>query len=625
MPAQEPAQYPIDGQLEFTGGQDASKVPHLVPENAYYAGINVSTKRGALGPRMGLKQHTLLYEEGGVKLPGKFPIPYNQIFLTGKYQARIPYFTAGESHLIIVISGIIFMVNIRTFETRHIPIADGTRLNEFASRLNWSFASRYVVIYDYPARPVIIENSTARRSDPANNEVPISVMGAYNQSRLFIANAGNEFTGGDPTGSLAAPDAPITFLEVETSSSPFFGQIFQLPTDYATDPITAMGFLQLTDTSSGIGPLLVATGSQIFAFNTQNPRTTWQNGPFGSLVVNTAGIAGPRAFANVNSDLFFLSPDGQLRTFNMSRNEQGRWSRVPISREVQNWMKVREPFMVQFGVVEYFNNKILVTANPYRAKARTLLGAPIADYAHGGLVVISLDNISTLREPEMPVWDGLWTGVRPMDMCVTNNRCFIISKDSTDLNNLWEVMPDETIDTVGSRTRRIRSTVYTRSYDFKDQFMNKELLVADMPIQDVRGRLDFKLEFRPSHSDKYFPWVQFTHLAPYQSCKVPDDCSIKGLLAHSFRELKFGAPRTEACDPITSILYKFFREIQLKITIEAVTWALEVFRLKAVTLPDNDTDVVCEPFPCVKLCGVCNTDWDIPEIDICDTGEECLK
>lgn len=50
-----------DGAMDFLGGQDASKIPDRVPENAYYSGVNVSVKRASLQPRWGFERITITY------------------------------------------------------------------------------------------------------------------------------------------------------------------------------------------------------------------------------------------------------------------------------------------------------------------------------------------------------------------------------------------------------------------------------------------------------------------------------------------------------------------------------------------------------------------------------------
>lgn len=613
--ATQESDYVFDYGLEFLGGQDASKAPDRIAQNAFAAGVNLTTKNGVIGPRSGFKRQKLDFSDTGeFTLATKQKRRFEEIFSSGKFQAVIPYSIGNDFYQIIVIAGIIFLFNQNTLQVSIIEIEDGSRLNEGAARINWSDAGRFKVLYDFPARPVIIDGVTARRSDPKKNEVPISRLGAYNQNRLFIANGGNEFTAGDPTGSLAAPDAPVTFLEVLTLASPFFGEIFQLPTSDVTLPISAMTFLQTTDTSTGIGPLLIATKKSIFSYNSQNPRTAWKTSPFGSLFTFSAGIAGARAFVNVNSDLFFISSDGQLRSASMSRDEQKRWARVPLSREVQNWIKFFDPTLVQFASMGYFNNRLFMTVNPYRTPARTTEGGATVDFAHGGIATITMDNISNLSNQSPPVWDGLWTGVRPMDFCLNDDRFFIISKDEAFVNRIYEVTPETMYDQAGKRKRLPTAILYTREYNFQNPFQNKEPHSIDLVLGELKGKVDVKVELKPSQSPKFLPWRTFSHEAPAETCEIPSDLEVNGFASQEFKEINLGQPEgSDECDPITLSFYRLFRELQLRFIIRGDNWELRQFRIKAVQIPQSEQDVVCGPFPAVRLPLECSPDWKYEE------------
>lgn len=611
-----------DGSTSFLGGQDASKAPDQVPKDAYYSGINVSTQNGPLRPRWGWSRVNPTYPEGGVELSTKQVIPFADIFKAGKFQALIPYAVGSENYLIIIVSGIIYLLNIRTYAFSRIDIDGGSKLNEYTPRLNWSAAGKYLTIFDWPAYPVIMDGASARRADPLKNEVPISVLGAYNQNRLFIGNAGNEITAGDPSGSLAAPNAPITFNEIMQPASTFYGQIFQLPTfSYNTENITAMAFLQAVDSSTGIGSLLVATADSITSYATQNPRSAWEAGQFGSVFNFSAGIIGPRALVNVNSDLFFLSGDGQVRSASMSRDEQHKWARVPMSREVRNWLKYNDKSLAKYAVLGYFRNKIFITANPYRVKATTTTGLPIADYTNAGFAVLELDNISTLGSDSRPVWAGIWTGVRPMDMCVIGERCFVVSKDDDVGNSIYELKPDQTWDDDGyGNIRLIDSIVYTRAYDYDSPFTPKVLNNIDFQLLNVKGCFNLDIKYKPSNSPKFLDWKKFSYDAPWQTCFVPTSKQLNGFDAHSFKELFLGLPTdTSTCDPITQSQYCYFKKVELRLEMSGIYWELDAVRILAQKTPFNDINqVLCEPYPTVALYPDCEgNDLAIKGFSIC--------
>lgn len=611
-----------DGEVDFSRGQDASKEPDLVSPNGYYAGINLSTQSGCLSPRFSFKQRELKFPEGGVTLPNRQVRSYKDIFESGKFQAWIPYSIGTEFFIIVVVCGIIFQFNQDTYEVSIIPISDGSTLDQYAMRINWSPAGRFLEIFDFPAYPVIIENGIAHRSDIANYETPITRLGTSNQNRLFIINGGDDFTAGDPEGSSLAPDAPVTFKEVLQPAAPFVNQFFRLSTNYSNDIITAAGFLQQVDASTEIGPLFLATKNAIWTYPTNNPRTTWTAGEFGKVFVNNAGIAGARSFVNVGSDLFFIDGGGQLRTASVSRDEQGKWSKVPISREVQNWLKYDDLDSAQYATLSYFENNIFVTANPFNCAVKTLEGTPILDVAFGGFVVLDTANIATLiaggnAATRSPAWDGLWTGVRPMDICTNNGRCFLISKDFESVNRVYEIDPKDTVDIVDKKERYIQSIVYTRDMDCKDQFLDKQFQVVDFVLSNLRGNFELDVKFKPSQSPYFLPWNIFKHKVPYRICNTVKGCQVQGLAPQAFKEVSLGIDSNVLCDPLTQIFYDYFRKIQLKLKITGKSWKLRAFKLSAIPREKPVYDVTCSEFPEVNFCRECDTDWAIPDIALC--------
>lgn len=102
----------------------------------------------------------------------------------------------------------------------------------------------------------------------------------------------------------------------------------------------------------------------------------------------------------------------------MTQLKKQKWARLSLSSEVQNWMKCPDVSLYRYGSVTYFKNKVLVSASPYRARARTVEQMRVSDYAFGGFTVLELDNLVSYGEASSPVWAGLWTGVNPLDTVI---------------------------------------------------------------------------------------------------------------------------------------------------------------------------------------------------------------
>ncbi len=625
-----------DGSLDFSLGQDAWTTAERIRENQYARGINVSNRGGILTPRNGFHQRALLFDDT-VTIPTKYGYSrtLKSIWEGGKFQALIPVNSGYDRYLITIISGYIFLTNTRSFRT--VVLSTTIKVNQYAPRINWTFAADKVVIFDYPDYPIVVDGLTIFRCSPThtvNNapapQVPIAVLGAYNQNRLFIANNGVEFTAGDGVGNLATPEAPITFTEVFTPSSPFYNQFFALGNGESQHSITAMGFIQALDQSLGIGSMFVATNQKVYYYNTQQPRDQWTTSQFGGLLIANAGVVGPRAFTNINSDVIFLSTEGQVHAFSASREESRRWGNVPLSREVDYFLHnsggrktrgFREPGLYRYAAIGYFDNRVFITANPYRVQATTSDQQSVPDYAHGGFVVLELDVASSLLSETPPVWPGLWTGINPMDIQVVGEKCYIMSKDGIGAygsNALYELSLDTTFDMVRGRKRMVRSQIHTKNFDFENGFVQKREHTITLKLSDIAGKFYVRIDRKPSHASTFTLYGEWNHEAPTCVEEMPLDSFINGLADHNFKGLVFGDALTNECIPVTNEMYDTFEAVQLRITLEGEYWSLDSVKLQAILVPlrERQQEFLCAAEGGVKLPSECSQDWIIPE-EIC--------
>lgn len=245
-----PVQPSPDGQLSFEGGQDASLPPSRLPENKIAAGVNITTEKGIIGPRWGQIRKGLTFPKGGYPYKFNKVTNFDTIFYTGKFQAQVPYQVGNNYYQVIVISGVIFLVNQDTLVVQVLTSNTDTQLDENASRIHWTDAGRYLLLFDFPSFPIIIEGQVARRSDPNKEEMPVANLGVYNDSRVFFSNAGNEFSAGDPIGNELTPNAPITVTEIVLEGSDFLQIYIKLH-------LSLMHLLQLLLDFNGLTLLLV--------------------------------------------------------------------------------------------------------------------------------------------------------------------------------------------------------------------------------------------------------------------------------------------------------------------------------------------------------------------------------
>lgn len=612
-----------DGSVDFSLGQNSWNAPDRIQENQYARGVNLSNRGGTLKSRPGFHEQDLTFEgEPFVNQFGR-QISLEQIFIQGKFQAMIPWFVSPDYYLIIVISGLIFRVNVTTRNV--ILLSRDIRVNQYYQRVNWSYAGEYLVIFDFPDYPVIISSTDVFRSDPDNMvggalepQVPISTIGTYNQNRLFVANAGNQYTAGDPVGNLVTPEAPITFTESLVPGAPFFNQILTLPTEEAVTPITAMGFIQQLDASTGIGPMFISTADKVYFAQTNQPRAEWEQGQFAGLLLSNTGIAGPRAVTNVNSDLIFISQNADIHALSSARNEAQTWGNVPISREVGNYLKQGDRRLYQYAVMGYFDNRVYATAYPYRTQALDRNMVAIPEVAFAGMVVLEIDNLASLLSEGTPTWSGVWTGVRPLGFATLRDRAFIMSKDGG-RNALYEVQRDEgtlgRYDIVRGNKRKIKSIIYTKEYSFQDAFALKREHTLNLHLEELRGCTKVSIDRKPSHSAYFLRYRDWKFNAKTCNQGLPDGAGWNGYAAQTFRHIIFGDPVENGCNPITKNAYDTFTQIQYRFTIEADYWVFKEFRILArqMEFKEDQEEFACPDTPGQFLPRQCEPDWQIPQ------------
>lgn len=654
-----------DGNISFAGGQSGGVLADRIGADQYAAGVNVSTRNGALSPRLRFVQITLHFRSSVESAK------YRHLFRQGKFQCACYYRSSSGSFHIVVIAGLIFAVDPLTGKVQHIPIEipsgqDQSKLDTLHPRLrrvNFAIAGRFLVLFDWSQqRPVIMDGLKARRAGTqsvfrsVNNvttelivpEVPPSRLGTFVQNRLFIGNEAHEFGAGDPVGGLNA-DAPITFEESLSASAQYNGQFFSLGTTNVNNPITYMGYLQVADTSTGYGPLIVATDNSLYTFAANQPRANWEAGQFGALSLYNAGIAGTRAAVNVNSDLLFMSGDGQIRSLNMSRAEQEKWANAPMSREVANWIICNDPSLLRYSVAASFGNMVFFTVNPFITTAMLANGGQCYDVAFRGMVVLELDNVSGMGQNARPAWAGLWQGVCPMELCNGiydgQNMLHLWSKDPGSINNLYAVTDESKTDVFEGASRPVVSRVYTRLFDFQSRFKTKKAAGVDMKLTNIEGSHRIDLRYRPALNGAFAKWREFafgvkTNCEGRERNEPPSNH-----LPGSIRELHFGSPAESLCDCITNEQSEYLRSAQLRLTIKGANWTVEDLRITVEDADDNNGGRISDQFckskmvDCKPECPVScapseedffdgNDDWflhsaPVRPADACEESKPC--
>jgi len=190
-----------------------------------------------------------------------------------------------------------------------------------------------------------------------------------------------------------------------------------------------------------------------------------------------------------------------------------------------------------------------------------------------------------VNERGSSAWDGEWTGLEVVQFVTGEfsgeERCFALCVDCAGRNSLWEITrnyefdltwPNETVPTATERIRK-DSYVELRQMDFEKPFVWKSLERGDFLFFNVKGQVDYKVEYRGELEQNYTTWDFGSFGFAFETCELTSDvtneelpyCSPPTLNAGSQR-IRLGRPKDDTCSDGSGRLSRYSREFQLKIS-----------------------------------------------------------
>jgi hypothetical protein len=499
---------------------------------------------------------------------------------TANLAANYEILIEGDNYFIIqVIDGTTLVVrNIDMVAGTLVPV--GTILNFWDTnpsvRLQtWIFqAERWAIINDGQSVPIFFDGATSRRAQ--QGELRAGRMGAYGWGRVWMAGTMTEFNGrsyfaGDlVNGPSGTPAFRLRDSVLKMTENTFLdgGGTFLTPGN--TGPIQGMAFPAILDSSLGQGPLQVLTPQQIFSCNTPIDRTEWATteNPIQTISQVTSGTTSQWSISPVNGDIFYRALDG-FRSLTLGRREFNTWGNVPLSREMNRVLQNDDPNLLQFSSTALFDNRLLMTCSPFLSQRGTY---------HRGLIALDFDSISAMRDKAPPVYDGLWTGLQVLQIVRgvydTVERChaFVLTGDGH--IELWELLKREEMANDQNNTPvlwSIETSVMFKTQDKGGIFQQKRLSDGELYVDNVKGRVDFQVFYKPSQVACWTEWGRWSICAKDRSCAVDvvDGCvGMTELQPQAWPRMGFGTPSTDACDPVTKTPYAIGETFQFKIQVQ---------------------------------------------------------
>lgn len=479
----------------YAGGVSSAVSPDLLPVNQTAWGLNVSFR--------GTKVHTR-------------PNIHQRMYLPSGLIQGVGYFNLQGGMLIAMIGGVPYRIRVGirnndfSFEPISLPFYNSPIIKQV-----WMCQTvESFIIQDGQSQPIIYDGSSARRADRLKAEVPIGLMMAYGNGRLWVAIQGTQLVAGDIRTSTAGSELLFTENQYLSGGGAL---IF-------SDNITGLSFIPVTGTSDY--GALVAFGRNfvdtVRADITQ--RDAWASYPgFVTNAMRNVGTPSGWTIVQVNQDLMWRDALGGIRSLNTSLSNayyaqyRGAQSdaNVPISREVSRLVDYDSQQLLGFSSGVYFDNRLLMTSSPFLNKQ--------GGVSHRDLISLDFAPVSTMQGQSPPAYNGTWQGVDWTQLIKGEfngkTRAFGLSSDKDGFNRLWEFdsgQPDDVYISDGTSmtdgtavpvaVSPIECFVEYPRIDFGEPKRRKLLTRCDVWMSNIVGEVGMRVYWRPDNNQKWMLW-----------------------------------------------------------------------------------------------------------------------
>lgn len=479
--------------------------------------------------------------------------------IDGRWQGAGGYESdSGKLKLLASIGGRIFETDVDTFATQDLTATIADDLNNPIGEQTWfTQAECYMVIQNGQDAALVYDGATLQRvysaaSARGGTSVPIGTCMAYNRGRLWVAipqsNSLNSYS--FVAGDLAYSGAKGTRADVlEFTENTFLAGGGAFVVSAQAGPIRAMVSLAQQDSTTGQGPLQVITTRGAFSINAPFDRTQWQTtvNPIETISMLASGAVAQNSTINVNGDIWFRSPDG-VRSLMIARRDYDTWVNTPISNEVVRSLDYDETPLLLFASATLFDNRFLLTSQPYVAKTDAQVIRGVAWQALVPLDFYPISSMAAELSPNtQPQWDGMWTGLNILQVLTIgsdNPRCFAYVLDANQKIKLYELSKNNRFD--GSQ--RIEWFLESSAFGFDTGGWNQRRLeFGDMWLSNIFGQVNIVAYYRPDADQTWRYWATAETCAAASNCTIAD-CTLPVPNQPQYRARMFLPEPDPVCD-----------------------------------------------------------------------------
>lgn len=524
------------------------------------------------------------------------------LFEGGNFQGATfynAYPSTGQSCLIAAIAGTIFRIRISGRIGVVERLLDG---NDPVLTHTWYAQGFEWLVIQNGYNEAIVWNGTddARRASADQQEVPIGSVMAFIHGRLAVASA-------DGTNQIAVGDIVYGNTQTDTSDIIRFtetgywaeGGAFGAPV-YVGD-LTGMYAMPYLDTGTGQNELVVLGTEGAIALDLSRSRTQWLDSQLIRISLIGGGNVSPYSLAALNGDLFFRSTEG-VRSYKNARSEFAQtWKQTPISSDVRRWINTDSPRLLQYNSQASWNNFLFSTCSPQLERANNLYAGH--HRFHRGFVVMDMEPESNSVRSGAPVWQGMWTGIRPTQFVTgrleNEDRCFAFSYDRDGVNRLYEITREGTDDIFNSQPVKIFSYYDTASLGVVQGTSGildvKNVLGGELELSNLREEVETSISIRPDSSPCF---VEVENFRAGCDCR-PRECGKTFSQPRWFRKI-FSA-NSRVCDPSTGKTATNVKLWQGRVRMTgSATVEMLAFRFSPQPIPTatNCWNDSCQPVSC---------------------------
>lgn len=513
----------------------------------------------------------------------------------------VAYPNTAQPRLIASIAGKIFAITMLGGNNGRVSvIATGNNPKFMHAWFGQGF--EWLAINDGIQEPIFWDGTNpSRRSDVTQEEMPPGSVLAFIHGRFIMATA---------DGKNTIRVGEIVYANTNTNREDILKFPNVIPSfDIATNLGNVMGLqpMPFLDTGTATNELvaLCQNGFTSFDFNRDEAQFL-TDPPIQRISLVGEGCVSSHGFSTLNGDVFYRRSDG-IGSYRNARVEYSQsWSQTPISRAVDHWLQPDRSDLLEFVPMVSWQNMVFCGTSPMISPPNN----PCAGYHRycRGFVVFDAQSMSTTSRDGVPVWHGMWTGIRPWAFIEgrinTAQRCFAFSYDRDGKNRLYEITLENGDDMFGNEPRRVYSRYDTGSMGSVEGrtslFGLKKFTGGVLEMNEILKESSFNVSYRPDGAPCWVPVTTGT-----VGCDCPTfTCGVNS--QPSFARKYFPSVSDSQCVPGTSQAGNAFHHCQVRVEMEG---SMKIERMNIRFDVENDSQVAacsgvnCDPIDCCPDAG----------------------